>query len=432
MPSISPKDIPPYISNIIEKLSGGGYSTQVVGGAVRDLLLDKTPKDFDIITQARPEQIKAIFGRRSFLIGRRFRLALVRSNHQNIEVATYRSQSTEESDILQCEDSGLLLRDNVYGTIDTDALRRDFTVNALYYDVVKDEIIDKVGGLADIENRLIRMIGDNIEQRLREDPLRAVRALRIGVQNDLQVEKDLSQKLPEALDWLAGISQARMGLEISKIFISDRRVAILAALAEYDLLSPLVPDPVAQAFHPDQQGTGGWQLFRSIDADLRSPTPSTEEALLPSCPADLSNALLYSTLYLPFFLNHCSDLTKPENISSTIEQINRHLYAPTVRSERQGMLAIWRALPRLFRLKSRQMRNFSRLAIFTPTWLLYHRGVCAGVFATSPAYQQWQEYLQTQPVSERNAPKLQPSLPPRTRRRRSKSRSAQKSRQTAS
>ena len=179
---ISRKNIDPDALKVMYRLGRKGFTAYLVGGGVRDLILGRTPKDFDVSTNATPSQIRKIF-QNCFLIGRRFRLAHIHFDGKIIETATFRRCPDQD------EDNGELyvFRDNCYGTPEEDALRRDFTINGLFYEVERFSIIDHVGGLSDIQNRLIRSIGDpNI--RFREDPVRMIRAVRFASRLDFRIE----------------------------------------------------------------------------------------------------------------------------------------------------------------------------------------------------------------------------------------------------
>ncbi|MGD8576898.1 MAG: polynucleotide adenylyltransferase PcnB, partial [Thiohalophilus sp.] len=188
--SVSRADISEYALKVLYRLKKAGFAAYLVGGSVRDLLLRHQPKDFDVATDATPEEVKKLF-RNCRLIGRRFRLAHVHFGREIIEVATFRAQHREgdENGIVS---DGMILRDNVFGTLEEDAFRRDFTVNALYYNIEDFSLVDYTGGLADLEQHRLRMIGDP-EIRVQEDPVRMIRAVRfaakLGFTIDHQLEK---------------------------------------------------------------------------------------------------------------------------------------------------------------------------------------------------------------------------------------------------
>ena len=175
---ISRKDISPNALRVLYRLREGGFAAHLVGGAVRDLLVGGHPKDFDVATDATPEQVRALF-RNCRLIGRRFRLAHVVYGREIIEVATFRANSDDGSGDRETHEGGRLLRDNVYGSIEDDAVRRDFTANALYYAIEDFSVRDYVGGYDDVMARKMKLIGDP-EQRYREDPVRMLRAVALA------------------------------------------------------------------------------------------------------------------------------------------------------------------------------------------------------------------------------------------------------------
>ncbi|CAG0970476.1 partial Poly(A) polymerase I, partial [Anaerolineae bacterium] len=185
----------------VQELHKAGFAAFIVGGAVRDLLLKRTPKDFDIATNATPEQVHRIF-RRSRIIGRRFRIVHVMFGAETIEVTTFRGShlSSEEGDA-EIADSGRILRDNVFGSQEEDAARRDFTANALYYDPQTEEVWDYHHGLKDIKDGVLRMIGDP-ETRYREDPVRMLRAVRLSAKLGLKLHPDTEAPIPRMADLL--------------------------------------------------------------------------------------------------------------------------------------------------------------------------------------------------------------------------------------
>jgi len=176
---VSRSDISENALKVLYRLKNAGYQAYLVGGGVRDILLGLKPKDFDIATDAHPEQVRELF-RNCRLIGRRFRLAHVHFGREIIEVSTFRASHNDAVDGEGHEEDGRIIRDNVYGTLDEDVWRRDFTVNALYYNIEDYSIVDYVGGLEDIQNKQLRLIGIP-EDRYREDPVRMLRAVRFAI-----------------------------------------------------------------------------------------------------------------------------------------------------------------------------------------------------------------------------------------------------------
>ena len=192
--SISRKNISPNALRVLYRLRDGGYEGYLVGGAVRDLLVGGHPKDFDVATNATPEEVKALF-RNCRLIGRRFRLAHVVYGREIIEVATFRANVDDGSGDRELHEGGRVLRDNVYGTIEDDAVRRDFTANALYYAIEDFSVRDYTGGFEDVQNHVMKLIGDP-EQRYREDPVRMLRAVRLAAKLGFHIDDASAAPLP--------------------------------------------------------------------------------------------------------------------------------------------------------------------------------------------------------------------------------------------
>jgi len=222
-----------------------------VGGGVRDLLLGREPKDFDVATNAHPEQIKAVF-RNCRLIGRRFRLAHIHFGREIIEVATFRAQHSGD-DAGQLTDEGRILRDNVYGTVEDDAVRRDFTVNALYYNIRDFSVVDYAGGIEDLEAGVLRLIGDP-EVRYREDAVRMLRAIRFAAKLGFRIHPEAEAPIYELGGLLADIAPARLFEEVLKLFMSGCAVQSYELLAHYNLLQYLFPQ-TARELDDDQHGT---------------------------------------------------------------------------------------------------------------------------------------------------------------------------------
>jgi poly(A) polymerase len=225
---------------VATQLQLAGYSAFIVGGAVRDLLLGKIPKDFDVVTSATPDEIRALF-RRSRIIGRRFRLVHVLCGRDVIEVSTYRRlQLAEEHDDRDVDETGRVLRDNVFGTQPEDALRRDFTINALYYSPVSEEIWDYQGGMADMKAGIIRVMGDPAT-RYREDPVRMLRAVRLSAKLGFHLEARTRAPIAKMADLLLQVPASRLFDEMLKLFLSGHAIKSVEQLRAEGLHHGLLP-----------------------------------------------------------------------------------------------------------------------------------------------------------------------------------------------
>ncbi|KGK57121.1 polynucleotide adenylyltransferase [Xanthomonas cannabis pv. phaseoli] len=240
--TISRKDISPNALRVLYRLRESGFGAYLVGGAVRDLLVGGHPKDFDVATSATPEEVKALF-RNCRLIGRRFRLAHVVFGREIIEVATFRANVDDGSGDREL-DNGRLVRDNVYGTIEDDAIRRDFTCNALYYAIEDFSVRDYCGGFEDVQARLMKLIGDP-ELRYQEDPVRMLRAVRLAAKLNFDIEASTAEPIPRLAGLLSEAAPARLFEEILKLFLSGHGVASFQGLERYGLLGALFPESAA-------------------------------------------------------------------------------------------------------------------------------------------------------------------------------------------
>lgn len=225
---------------VLYRLKAAGYEAHLVGGGVRDLLLGREPKDFDVATDASPEQVREVF-RNCRLIGRRFRLAHVHFGQEIIEVATFRAGQDVEDTGQHQNGEGMLLRDNVYGTIEQDALRRDFSVNALYYNVADFSIIDYTGGVEDLNSGVLRLLGDP-ETRYREDPVRMLRAVRFAAKLGFRIAAETEQQIPLLAPLLGDVPPARLFEEVLKLFLGGTAVGSFEKLRQYALFAQLFPD----------------------------------------------------------------------------------------------------------------------------------------------------------------------------------------------
>ena len=256
---ISRANISSNALKVLYRLKEAGYQAFLVGGAVRDLLLGLSPKDFDIATNAHPDQVKQLF-RNCRLIGRRFHLAHVRFGYEIIEVATFRAahtamdedNSVDEGGHRVLDERGRILRDNLYGTIEEDVWRRDFTANALYYNINDFSVWDYVGGVEDARARIMRLIGDP-ETRYREDPVRMLRALRFAAKLDFSIHPDTKAPIPKLAWMLDAVPPARLFDEVNKMFLSGHAAATFNLLTEMGLLEHLFPD-LAEVYAEEPDG----------------------------------------------------------------------------------------------------------------------------------------------------------------------------------
>jgi poly(A) polymerase len=258
---ISRRNISPNALRVLYKLRDAGFHAYLVGGAVRDLLLGGHPKDFDVATDATPEQVRQQF-RNCRLIGRRFRLAHVVFGPETIEVATFRAHVDDGSGDRHVVD-GRIVRDNVYGTIEDDAVRRDFTVNALYYAIEDFSVRDYVGGFEDIEHRCLRLIGD-AEQRYREDPVRMLRAVRLAAKLGFRIEDSAWEAIARLAPLIAEAAPARLFDELLKLFMGGHAHESFRWLEASGLLHYMLPSAAAV-----MEGREG-EMPRLIDQALRS------------------------------------------------------------------------------------------------------------------------------------------------------------------
>ncbi len=278
---LQPRDISENAVSVVERLQKNGHEAYVVGGCIRDLLLDIRPKDYDVATSATPEQVRNLF-RNAHIIGRRFRLVHVQFGREVIEVATFRT------DHKSTDRSGRILSDNSFGSLEDDAWRRDFTINALYYDPLSGRILDHTHGLHDIHNRLIRLIGTP-EQRYQEDPVRMLRAVRFAAKLDFDLEYHSARPIRSLARLLNDIPASRLFDEALKLFLGGHGEYTLDLLLHYDLFAPLFPATATALQHnPDYTESLIRQALANTDERIAQGKPVT--------PAFLFAALLWPAL----------------------------------------------------------------------------------------------------------------------------------------
>ncbi|MGE0623569.1 MAG: polynucleotide adenylyltransferase PcnB [Pseudomonadales bacterium] len=290
---LTPDRVSPNAVDVTARLQEAGFAGLLVGGCVRDLLLGLTPKDFDVATDATPEEVRSLF-RRSRLVGRRFRIAHVRYGRELIEVSTFRRAVAEEADERAHSEAGMILRDNVYGTLEEDAFRRDFTFNALYYDPQREEILDYTGGLDDLESGHLRFIGE-ARTRLREDPVRALRAIRFQAKLDCVLDREISDCFAEAAELMGAVPPARLFDEIQKVLMSGQaerawqllvttplRVALFPGCDPQDPLIPEAMRNTDERIRADKPVTPGFLLAVLLWADYQARLNDLQASLAPA------------------------------------------------------------------------------------------------------------------------------------------------------
>ena len=237
--TVSRNDISNSALKVLYRLHKSGYQAFLVGGCVRDALLGLHPKDFDIATNATPEEVRSLFSN-CRLIGRRFRLAHIRFGREIIETATFRAAAIHKDDDVAHDTEGRIIRDNVYGTIDEDVWRRDFTCNALYYNIADFSIWDFTDGVEDVERRRLVLIGDP-EQRLREDPVRMLRAVRFAAKLDFTIDDSVVKAMHKNVGLLTNVPAARLFDEFLKLFQSGHAEKTFDLLREHGLFAEMFP-----------------------------------------------------------------------------------------------------------------------------------------------------------------------------------------------
>ena len=235
--NLSKTDISANALKVLNRLNSAEFQAYLVGGSVRDLLLGKVPKDFDIATNATPNEIRKLF-RNARIIGRRFKLVHIIFHREIIEVATFRGSESDEIDSQEVNERGMLVRDNVYGTLDQDAWRRDFTINSLYYNIDNASIVDFTKGVADVHQRLVRMIGDPAI-RYKEDPVRMLRAIRFSAKLHFNMAEETAEPLPQLSHLIRHVSSSRLFDEVTKLYQCGEAAAVQNLLAHHGLFAQL-------------------------------------------------------------------------------------------------------------------------------------------------------------------------------------------------
>ncbi len=297
---ISRADIDPDALKVLYRLANTGNTAYLVGGSVRDLLLGRKPKDFDISTDARPNQIRRLF-RNCFLIGKRFRLAHIVFGRKIVETSTFRRQPDNRD-----TDNGVYqAEDNTFGTPEEDAKRRDFTVNGLFYDIKTFSVIDYVGGLDDLERKTMRCIGDP-DIRFREDPVRMMRAIKFAARLDFSIDRHSQKAILEHHADILNASVPRVCEEVSRLFTYNSACNAFKLLWEYKLMQDLLPDIHKHIECSGKHKSALWHYLAALDS-------------MPYDDDSVSNGVRIAVLHYPLFL----ELLKKEEDACPSGRINR-------------------------------------------------------------------------------------------------------------
>jgi len=349
---LSISDVSPAAVSIIRTLQDSGFQAEMVGGCVRDLLLGWSPKDFDVVTNATPDQIKKLF-RRARVIGRRFQLVHVRIGREVIEVSTYRGSDTGRQEQRRGRAKEKMAANNVFGCRDEDVLRRDFTINALYYDPVKEVVTDYVDGLGHIQERRLEIIGDP-RQRFSEDPVRMLRAVRFKAKLNLRLDAKIEKLLPRMAGTLIAVSPPRLFEEIIKVLHNGYGAVGFQALDHYGLLRFLFPSATRHFNEQDLNKKNGL-----IPCALRN-TDQRVADRKPVISPFLFSVLLWRQVQQAWPIKSRGNRSIFENLHRSADRVLEELH-PTVRIPRRisaVMIEIWELQ---IRLEQRRPRTIKRL-----------------------------------------------------------------------
>lgn len=388
---IARDDLSDAVLSVLEGLHDAGYRACLVGGAVRDLLLGARPKDFDVATNAEPEEVVEVFTRKARMIGRRFRICHVRFGREIVEVSTFRADSggLGENDARALDESGRVLRDNVFGAIDEDARRRDFAINGLYLDIADFCLYDYVNGLEDIRARRLRLIGDP-HVRYREDPVRMLRAVRLAAKLDLTLD---SGAVPpaEMAHLLSDVPPARLFDEVLKLFMHPAASAVYAGLRQYRLLAPLFVDTVTV---------------------LDSPAAASSEILIAKAIADtaarievgkpVTPAFIFAALLWPAVREGAAELERggmppvPALTSAQAQIVSRQVQRVSIPKRfAVPMREIWQLQPRFHRRRGRSPERLISHPRFRAAYDFLLLRVAAG--EADPELAEWWRIMQEHP-----------------------------------
>ena len=389
---LSISDVSPAAVSIIRTLQDSGFQAEMVGGCVRDLLLGWSPKDFDVVTNATPDQIKKLF-RRARVIGRRFQLVHVRIGREVIEVSTYRGSDTGRQEQRRGRAKEKMAANNVFGRRDEDVLRRDFTINALYYDPVKEVVTDYVDGLGHIQERRLEIIGDP-RQRFSEDPVRMLRAVRFKAKLNLRLDAKIEKLLPRMAGTLIAVSPPRLFEEIIKVLHNGYGAVGFQALDHYGLLRFLFPSATRHFNEQDLNKKNGL-----IPCALRN-TDQRVADRKPVISPFLFSVLLWRQVQQAWPMKSGGNRSIFENLHRSADRVLEELH-PTVRIPRRisaVMIEIWELQIRLEQRRPRTIRRLLSHRRFRAAYdFLLLR---AGTGEVSDALADWWTKIQEMPPAD--------------------------------
>ncbi len=383
---VSRKQISSAALKVLYRLKETGHTAYLAGGGVRDLLLKRAPKDFDVATDATPDDVRKIF-RNCRLIGRRFRLAHVYFRDETIEVSTFRAltPSGGEAGEHAVDENGQVLRDNVFGTPEEDALRRDFTVNALFYNIADFSIIDYAGGMADLEKKVLRVIGDP-ETRFTEDPVRILRAVRFAASLGFRIEPGARDAVRRHADKLEGCSSSRLYEEIRKLFGGGCTEKVFTLCSELGIWEHLFPELGAWLHAADDNRAVRWleKSCRQIDRWHQAGFP-------------VDPALLFALLFGDYHEWAADRIMEQEQLShaeALQEAVRRHLREldriRIPKAVTQHIASIMRMQPRFLKTNAKTARRTLHHRDFLDAFLYFKFSACtAGRHAGELAW--WDE-----------------------------------------
>nr|VFJ52430.1 MAG: poly(A) polymerase [Candidatus Kentron sp. DK] len=366
-----------------------------MGGGVRDLLLGRKPKDFDVVTNALPDQVRQVFKRRCILIGRRFRLAHVRFGSEIIEVATFRGHGDETGggDRLTVDDR--IVRDNVYGAaISEDVWRRDFSVNGLYYNIADFSVIDFTGGMTDLESRTLRLIGD-AHMRCREDAVRILRAVRFAAKLDFRFHPDTEAPIREFGDLLQEVPPARLFDETLKLFHGGHALSSFRLLRQYGLFGQLFPTTESLLAREESDFS-----LRLIERALANTDARIAEGK-PVTPAFLFAALLWPPLQQQIRHRHEKGLPPVSTVEAVARKvIEEQIHRVTLPRRFSAMTKeIWTFQPRLIRTTKRQPGRATQHPRFRAAYDFLVLRAEAGEEEVREAARWWTEFQENHPTT---------------------------------